>query len=83
MSCGHALINTCDQAAQPVHYIETLWERGLMVCFLQVLASDEGRELRARQQENVRYIREKLVAAGIPAMHSPSHIIPIHVRTPG
>ena len=51
------------------------------LCFLQVLASDEGRELRARQQENVRYIRDKLVEAGIPAMHSPSHIIPIHVGT--
>ncbi|PVD24986.1 hypothetical protein C0Q70_15483 [Pomacea canaliculata] len=46
---------------------------------IRILASDEGRELRARQQKNVRYIREKLIAAGIPAMHSPSHIIPIHV----
>lgn len=46
---------------------------------IKVLASDEGRQLRARQQENVRYIRDKLIHAGVPALHSPSHIIPIHV----
>ena len=46
---------------------------------MQVLASDEGRDLRARQQDNVRYIRDMLVESGIPAMHAPSHIIPIHV----
>ncbi|KAL8583474.1 hypothetical protein ACOMHN_044832 [Nucella lapillus] len=46
---------------------------------IKVLASDEGRELRLRQLDNVRYIREKLVDSGIPALHSPSHIIPIHV----
>lgn len=49
----------------------------------QVLASDEGRELRARHQSNVLYLREKLTHEGIPAMHSPSHIIPIHVSGPG
>ncbi|KAK6176836.1 hypothetical protein SNE40_015062 [Patella caerulea] len=46
---------------------------------IKVLASEEGRELRAKHQENVTYLRERLVACGIPAMHSPSHIIPIHV----
>ncbi|XP_055883740.1 5-aminolevulinate synthase-like [Biomphalaria glabrata] len=46
---------------------------------VRVLASDEGRELRARQKRNVKYLREKLVAAGLPASHSPSHIIPIMV----
>lgn len=46
---------------------------------IKVLASEEGRQLRARQQHNVRYIRDKLIEAGVPAMHSPSHIIPIHV----
>ncbi|XP_071081964.1 5-aminolevulinate synthase-like isoform X2 [Haliotis cracherodii] len=46
---------------------------------IDVLASDEGRELRARHQSNVLYLREKLTHEGIPAMHSPSHIIPIHV----
>ncbi|GFO15647.1 5-aminolevulinate synthase [Plakobranchus ocellatus] len=46
---------------------------------VNVLASDEGRELRAKQQRNVKYLREKLVGAGLPATHSPSHIIPIIV----
>ncbi|CAL1533373.1 unnamed protein product [Lymnaea stagnalis] len=46
---------------------------------IKVLSSDEGRELRARQKRNVKYLREKLVAAGLPALHSPSHIIPIMV----
>ncbi|XP_076468796.1 5-aminolevulinate synthase, erythroid-specific, mitochondrial-like [Babylonia areolata] len=49
------------------------------VASIKVLASEEGRELRRKQRANVSYIREKLVEAGIPAMHSPSHIIPIHV----
>ncbi|RUS70354.1 hypothetical protein EGW08_021880 [Elysia chlorotica] len=46
---------------------------------IDVLATDEGRELRARQQRNVKYLREKLVSVGLPASHSPSHIIPIIV----
>lgn len=46
---------------------------------VDVLATEEGRELRAQQQSNVKYLREKLVAAGLPASHSPSHIIPIMV----
>ncbi|XP_005104982.1 5-aminolevulinate synthase, erythroid-specific, mitochondrial [Aplysia californica] len=46
---------------------------------VKVLASEEGQELRARQQSNVRYLREKLVSNGLPAQHSPSHIIPVMV----
>jgi len=46
---------------------------------VQVLASDEGRELRARHQQNVRYLRGKLLEAGLPVIHTPSHIIPLHV----
>jgi len=46
---------------------------------VQILRSDEGRELRARHQENVRYLREKLLEAGLPVIHTPSHIIPLHV----
>lgn len=46
---------------------------------IKVLAGDEGRDLRARQQRNVKYLRERLVHAGLPASHSPSHIIPIMV----
>ena len=50
-----------------------------MSLIVQVLRSDEGRQLRFEHQEAVRYLREKLVAAGIPALHCPSHIIPVHV----
>ncbi|ESO91421.1 hypothetical protein LOTGIDRAFT_182709 [Lottia gigantea] len=46
---------------------------------IKVLASNEGRELREKHQYNVKYVRDKLTLAGIPAMHAPSHIIPIHV----
>lgn len=46
---------------------------------IKVLRSDEGRQLRFRHQEAVRYLREKLVQHGIPALHCPSHIIPVHV----
>ena len=43
--------------------------------------SDEGRSLRQQQQANVRELRSKLIDAGLPVIMSPSHIIPIHVRT--
>ncbi len=45
----------------------------------QVLKSDEGRQLRERHQSNVRYLRSRLMEAGLPVVHCPSHIIPIHV----
>jgi len=48
---------------------------------VKVLRSAEGRELRARHQENVRYLREKLLEAGLPVIHTPSHIIPVHVSS--
>lgn len=47
---------------------------------VQILASDEGRRLRAKHQENVRYLRSKLIDAGLPVEHTPSHIIPIKVN---
>lgn len=46
---------------------------------VQILASDEGRELRHKHQENVRYIRTRLMEEGFPVEHTPSHIIPIKV----
>lgn len=46
---------------------------------IKVLRSEEGMRLRFKHQEAVRYLREKLVDEGIPALHCPSHIIPIHV----
>jgi len=48
---------------------------------VQVLRSSEGRELRAKHQDNVRYLRGKLLEAGLPVIHTPSHIIPVHVRS--
>lgn len=52
---------------------------GAIKC-VQILKSEEGVALRARHRENVRYLRRKLVEAGINVNHTPSHIIPIHVR---
>lgn len=46
---------------------------------VQILASDEGRKLRAQHQEIVRYLRSQLKANGLPVEHTPSHIIPIKV----
>jgi 5-aminolevulinate synthase len=49
---------------------------------VRVLRSDEGRQLRTKHQENVRYLRGKLMDAGLPVIQCPSHIIPIHVGDP-
>jgi len=46
---------------------------------VKILRSDEGRQLRARHQSNVRYLRQKLMDAGISVEHTPSHIIPVFV----
>ena len=46
---------------------------------VQVLRSQEGRDLRAAHKANVSYLREKLFDVGVAARHTPSHIIPIHV----
>lgn len=47
---------------------------------VQILKSQEGRELRAKHQESVRSLRNLLQEAGLPVVPSPSHIIPLHVR---
>ncbi|XP_054721571.1 5-aminolevulinate synthase, non-specific, mitochondrial-like isoform X2 [Uloborus diversus] len=49
---------------------------------IKVLKSNEGRLLRQKHQENVRYLRRSLQEAGIPVVHCPSHIIPVHVGDP-
>ncbi|KAL5014861.1 hypothetical protein ScPMuIL_009131 [Solemya velum] len=46
---------------------------------IKVVSSEEGRQLRMKHADAVRYMRDKLAEAGIPALHCPSHIIPIHV----
>ncbi|XP_046407281.1 5-aminolevulinate synthase, erythroid-specific, mitochondrial isoform X2 [Ischnura elegans] len=49
---------------------------------IQILRSDEGRYLRQVHQENVQYLRNRLMSAGLPVEHTPSHIIPIKVGDP-
>lgn len=49
---------------------------------VEILASEEGRILRARHQENVRYLRNKLKSEGFPVEHTPSHIIPVKLGNP-
>lgn len=46
---------------------------------ISVLSSDEGRELRLRHQQNVAYMKTRLLEHGFPLEPSPSHIIPIRV----
>ncbi|XP_053679530.1 5-aminolevulinate synthase, erythroid-specific, mitochondrial [Anopheles nili] len=49
---------------------------------VEILASEEGRQLRARHQENVRYLRTRLQQEGFPVEHTPSHIIPVKIGNP-
>jgi len=46
---------------------------------VQILKSQEGWELRAKHQWNVKRLRNLLQEAGLPVVPSPSHIIPLHV----
>ncbi|XP_071960522.1 5-aminolevulinate synthase, erythroid-specific, mitochondrial-like isoform X2 [Antedon mediterranea] len=47
-----------------------------------ILSSEEGRNLRHKHQSAVKELRNKLISAGLPVVHCPSHIIPIHVGNP-
>lgn len=49
---------------------------------IEILASDKGRELRSRHQDNVRYLRTSLQQCGFAVEHTPSHIIPIKIGDP-
>ncbi|XP_076177836.1 5-aminolevulinate synthase isoform X2 [Ptiloglossa arizonensis] len=49
---------------------------------VEILASDEGRMLRASHQKNVAYMKSILIAAGLLVEPSPSHIIPIKIGDP-
>ena len=49
---------------------------------VRILRSEEGRQLRARHQANVRYLRSALFNAGVAVEATPSHIIPVHVGDP-
>ncbi|XP_037806953.1 5-aminolevulinate synthase, erythroid-specific, mitochondrial [Lucilia sericata] len=49
---------------------------------VDILASEEGRELRALHRRNVNYLRNLLRAEGFPVEDTPSHIIPIRIGDP-
>nr|CAI5833521.1 unnamed protein product [Callosobruchus analis] len=49
---------------------------------IQILASEEGRQLRAKHQLNVKYLRSALLQRGFPVESTPSHIIPIKIGNP-
>lgn len=49
---------------------------------VEILASDEGRALRSKHQQNVAYMKSILTSAGLPLEPSPSHIIPIKIGDP-
>jgi len=49
---------------------------------IRILASEEGRALRRRHQDTVKVLRQKMVDEGLPVIHCPSHIIPVHVGDP-
>lgn len=47
---------------------------------VRILKGDEGRQLRARQQDNVAYLKHILTQNGLPQLPSVSHIIPVPVN---
>jgi 5-aminolevulinate synthase len=49
---------------------------------VQILRSDKGRELRALQQLRARQLKDRLMAAGLPVMDTPTHIVPLLVGDP-
>nr|XP_018902130.1 PREDICTED: 5-aminolevulinate synthase, erythroid-specific, mitochondrial isoform X2 [Bemisia tabaci] len=49
---------------------------------VEILSSLEGQMLRMKHQENVSYMRKKLLEARLPVEHTPSHIIPIKIGDP-
>jgi len=49
---------------------------------ISILAGAEGRALRTKHQQNVAYMKTKLLEHGFPVEPSPSHIIPIRIGDP-
>ena len=49
---------------------------------VRFLAGAGGVELRAAQQERAATLKRRLLAAGLPVMASPSHIVPLRVGDP-
>ena len=46
------------------------------------LRTDAGRNLRARHQQGARMLKDKFIAAGLPAMDTDTHIVPLMVGDP-
>lgn len=46
---------------------------------IRLLASEEGKNLRAKQQAIVRYFKLSLLVAGLPQLPSVSHIVPVPI----
>uniref|UniRef100_A0A1B6M3E6 5-aminolevulinate synthase n=1 Tax=Graphocephala atropunctata TaxID=36148 RepID=A0A1B6M3E6_9HEMI len=49
---------------------------------ISVLSGQEGRALRLQHQDNVAYMKTRLLEHGFPVEASPSHIIPIRIGDP-
>lgn len=49
---------------------------------VSILSGPQGRSLRQQHSNVVRYMRKVLMEAGLPVVHCPSHIIPLHVGDP-
>ncbi|XP_030374981.1 5-aminolevulinate synthase, erythroid-specific, mitochondrial [Scaptodrosophila lebanonensis] len=49
---------------------------------VNILASEEGRQLRSLHQRNVSYLKNLLKREGFPVEDTPSHIIPIKIGDP-
>lgn len=47
---------------------------------IRLLASEEGRTLRAKHQAIVRYLKLSLLIAGLPQLPSVSHIVPVPIK---
>ncbi|XP_063533373.1 5-aminolevulinate synthase, erythroid-specific, mitochondrial [Cydia strobilella] len=47
---------------------------------IRLLASEEGRSLRAKHQAIVRYLKLSLLVAGLPQLPSVSHIVPVPIK---
>lgn len=47
---------------------------------IRLLASEEGRSLRAKHQAVVKYMKLSLLIAGLPQLPSVSHIVPVPIR---
>lgn len=62
-----------------VSNVQDVQTEPIIVVILQILSSEEGVELRAKHQQVVQHLRKILTEAGLPVVHCPSHIIPLHV----